>query len=476
MDNHQEVRVQGANMEGVGVCDMGCVRKNNEDNMVLRRLWADDYMLAVAIDGVGGQEGGEVAAAIAADSISAYLDTYSNGDPQELLSQAVRQANNDILERRRTDARLENMSCVLTATIVDSRRGQVFMAHVGDTRLYLYADGQLRKLSHDHSLVGYREEQGDLTEEQAMHHPQRNIISRDVGSEVHPDADFVESAAFTLYGNSILMLCSDGLCDMITSAQMSSILSRQATLAERCRSLVESAKEAGGRDNVTVLLVNVASPNILTTARPNTAHQSDTSDTADSNEPSPVDHGREAANTAATPRRRRRGNTLARTLLVLLAVAAAAAIGFVAGQWCYGRFNIELFDNNKTTPTTAAVAEPPLSTYLSEPDTVKEFQTTRSQCSGKLEVMSLSQVTELVERTCYESVMETLSDSLTIIAVSHEIKCGRLVGVGVPVRCESSLTRRDSSKMMFESAVTTERGEVARCRSTFSIMAVPTEE
>lgn len=253
--NHKEIAAKATNLSGVGVSDVGCVRKNNEDNMVLRRLWTDNYMLAVAIDGVGGQEGGEVAAAIAAESIPTFLDTYKNGEPLELLCQAVQQANNDIYERRGKETELSCMSCVLTAAIVDSRRSKVYLAHVGDTRLYLFADGELKKLSHDHSLVGYREEVGDLTEEEAMHHPQRNIISRDVGSEYQETTEFVESATFQLTGKSILMFCSDGLCDMITSAQMTAILSKGKDLKKCCCNLVDAAKKAGGRDNVTVLLV-----------------------------------------------------------------------------------------------------------------------------------------------------------------------------------------------------------------------------
>jgi serine/threonine protein phosphatase PrpC len=149
------------------------------------------------------------------------------------------------------------MSCVLTSAIVDKGRKVIDMVHVGDTRMYQYRHGELRKLSHDHSLIGYREEVGDLTEEQAMHHPQRNVISRDVGSAKHEveDRDFLEAAAFPLLPNSTLLLCSDGLTDLITSKQIVAILEQQISLKEKAKSLIAAANEAGGKDNVTVVLV-----------------------------------------------------------------------------------------------------------------------------------------------------------------------------------------------------------------------------
>ena len=150
------------------------------------------------------------------------------------------------------------MSCVLTAALIDVKRKAVEMVHVGDTRLYQFHHDHLIKLSHDHSLVGYREEIGDLTEEQAMHHPQRNVISRDVGSERHEveDPEFLETAQFPLLPNSTFLFCSDGLTDLITSHQIVAILKQNLSLEERTRALIDEANKAGGKDNITVILVN----------------------------------------------------------------------------------------------------------------------------------------------------------------------------------------------------------------------------
>ena len=240
-----------------GNTDMGMVRTNNEDAFVVRNIWDDKHVLAVAIDGVGGYEGGEVAAAIARDSIQQYLLENTEGEKAELLKRAVVHANNRINAERNSDAERSQMSCVLTAVLVDVAEQYINMAHVGDTRLYQYCDGEMTKLSHDHSLVGYREEIGDLTEEEAMHHPQRNIISRDVGSRYisEDDDEYVEVNSFPLLPNSTLLLCSDGLCDMITSAEMRTVLAASTSVEEKVSALIAAANAAGGRDNVTVVLV-----------------------------------------------------------------------------------------------------------------------------------------------------------------------------------------------------------------------------
>ena len=130
------------------------------------------------------------------------------------------------------------------------------MAHVGDSRLYGFHNGELKKLSHDHSLIGYREEIGDLTEEEAMHHPHRNVIGRDVGSQKHKanDDDFIEAQVFPLLPNTTLLFCSDGLTDMITSSKIASILRQKTGLEEKADALINAALEAGGKDNVTVVL------------------------------------------------------------------------------------------------------------------------------------------------------------------------------------------------------------------------------
>ena len=243
-----------------GQTDTGRQRQNNEDAFIARRLWDDQHVLAVVIDGLGGYAGGEVAAGIACEEIAAYLERYADGERLQLLKQAVVWANNRIWEVRRRRPDVPRMGCVLTAVLVELEAMRINMVHVGDTRLYQYAGGSLVKLSHDMSLVGYQEEKGLLTEEEAMQHPERNIIDRDLGSYrlENDDTDYMETAVFPFVPGSQLMLCSDGLCDMITSARMAEVLSTEVSVEQKVATLIEAANRAGGKDNVTVVLLQVA--------------------------------------------------------------------------------------------------------------------------------------------------------------------------------------------------------------------------
>lgn len=240
-----------------GNTDMGKIRTNNEDAFIAQNIWDENHILAVAIDGVGGYDGGEIASRLAQKLIVEYLENYSNGERLELLKQAVIYANNTIFSERKNLQQYSSMSCVLTAVLVEIEGRRINMAHVGDTRLYQFANNQLVKLSHDHSLVGYREEIGELTEEEAMRHPQRNVIGRDVGSTFleNGNTDYVETATFPLLPHSILLLCSDGLCDMVTSNQMIDILQQTISIEEKVNALITAANNAGGKDNITVILI-----------------------------------------------------------------------------------------------------------------------------------------------------------------------------------------------------------------------------
>lgn len=239
-----------------GKTDIGRQRTNNEDAFMVEQL-DENTALAVVIDGIGGYEGGEVAAEIAQREIPSYLKEFNRGERLELLKQAVVSANNAIYDRRRFDTARPHMGCVLTSALIDANRKVIDMVHVGDTRLYQFYQGNLRKLSHDHSYVGYCEENDELTEEQAMHHPRRNEISRAVGEGQHgvSDPSFLEAEEFPLLPNSTFLLCSDGLTDLVTSHQIVAILEQTISLEEKVQALIDAANEAGGKDNVTVVLV-----------------------------------------------------------------------------------------------------------------------------------------------------------------------------------------------------------------------------
>ncbi len=245
-------------LEYSGVSSVGVIRTNNEDSFYVNKIWDDNTVIAIVADGLGGCQKGEIASKLAVDTIVSYLSKYSNGDRLELLRQAVIAANNTIIEKQAEIPDANNMSTVITIAIFDPIARLVYMAHVGDTRLYVFTnERKLVKLSHDHTLVGYKEELGELTEEEAMSHPKRNEISKVLGMSLIDinSKGFVELSSFELYSKSTYLLCSDGLYDMITSQEISNVLRDKNSLKEKQKKLVEYANKAGGKDNITVVLI-----------------------------------------------------------------------------------------------------------------------------------------------------------------------------------------------------------------------------
>ena len=233
-----------------GATDTGLVRERNED-----RYWIDAARgIYLVVDGVGGQAAGEVAAQTAVEAIRESLD--ASGDPEARVRQAIALANNRIWNLAQSRAEFCGMACVLTVALVDG--GRVTIGHVGDSRLYLVWRGAIRKLTSDHSPVGEFEDSGELSETEAMQHPRRNEVYREVGSRPRTsgDADFIEIRQCRLRPDAALLLCSDGLTDQLTSEEIREIAGRYTGDAEAiARQLVEAAYRAGGRDNITALFV-----------------------------------------------------------------------------------------------------------------------------------------------------------------------------------------------------------------------------
>jgi serine/threonine protein phosphatase PrpC len=232
----------------------GRERENNED----RVLCDPERGIYAVIDGVGGESGGEVAAQTALDILRARLSRRTT-DLDRLVREAIAQANRQIFERAQVDPLLSGMSCVLTVAILDGDSGdRATVGHVGDSRLYRLRRGEIRKVTRDHSPVGAREDAGEISEDEAMHHPRRNEIFRDVGSAPHePEEEgFIDTQEIPFGPDDALLFCSDGLSDMVPSARMREIVESNAgdpqTAVQR---LIEAANEAGGKDNISVVLV-----------------------------------------------------------------------------------------------------------------------------------------------------------------------------------------------------------------------------
>jgi PPM family protein phosphatase len=221
--------------------DTGRQRRDNEDSAFAR---APVFVVA---DGMGGAQAGEVASRIAVEAFEQGLP--DSGSPEERLATRVREANAQIYERSRADRGRAGMGTTLTAAYVDDTH--VAIAHVGDSRAYLFRHGTLQRLTQDHSLVDELVRRGKLTEEQAAEHPQRSIITRALGPE--PDVE-VDTWTYPARAGDVVLLCSDGLTSMISEERVRAILAEHDNLDEAGDELIREANEAGGRDNITVVL------------------------------------------------------------------------------------------------------------------------------------------------------------------------------------------------------------------------------
>jgi len=235
-------------LEPFGATDAGKVRRNNEDALLVGE-GRDETLFAVA-DGIGGFEAGEEASRIA-------IEVLNELEPGSPFQEAVREANRRILAAGRGDERLSGMGTTVVAVRFGgtTERPVAEVAHVGDSRAYLLRGGSLRPVTEDHSLVAELVRSGDLTRAQAADHPQKNLITRALGAEEEVEVD---TAVLPVEAGDRILLCSDGLTDMVSEDGISEILAESAGDPEgAARRLLSAALDAGGTDNVTVVVVDV---------------------------------------------------------------------------------------------------------------------------------------------------------------------------------------------------------------------------
>ena len=226
--------------------DTGRVREANEDSFLI-----DGPLFAVA-DGMGGHLAGDVASRTAVETITTQAERDSPGDTGA-LARLVREANHEIWKKAQSDASLHGMGTTCTLAMLDG--SVLHIAHVGDSRAYLFRDGDLSQLTEDHTLVGRMVREGKLRPDEAEHHPQRSIITRALGvdSDVAVDTQTIE-----LQEGDRVLLCSDGLSSMVEKESIARVLSDNADPQEASERLVQLANDAGGEDNVTVVVIEVA--------------------------------------------------------------------------------------------------------------------------------------------------------------------------------------------------------------------------
>jgi protein phosphatase len=317
--------------------DTGRQRRGNED-----AFYARAPLFAVA-DGMGGAQAGEVASHLAVEVLEQGLPDGA-GSIEERLRARVREANTRIMESAQADDARAGMGTTLTVAYVGE--DDLTVAHVGDSRLYRLRDGTFERLTDDHSLVEELVRQGKLTPEEADEHPQRSIITRALGAEEGVEAD---STTWAGRDGDVYLICSDGLTSMIPEAHVAQILAEAPSLASAGRMLIDAANDAGGRDNITVVLFRLEDVAAGAAAPQETAEHG-----AVAREPEPAGPATAAAPATATVtapvarkeprparrgaparRRRRRPRVPVGPILVLFLVACVLLGAYYASQTVY---------------------------------------------------------------------------------------------------------------------------------------------
>jgi protein phosphatase len=239
----------------------GQVRPNNEDAFgEFVSSAADDPgekgAIFVVADGMGGHRGGEIASTMAVESVrEAFEAGLDADDPGKTLVEAFSTANSRILEKSIADAALFGMGT--TCTAMGIHRGNGYFAHIGDSRAYMRRDGQVTQMTHDHSLVGEMVRSGILSDEDARHHPKRNVITRSLGIQENVETD-TPNTPLPLRDSDTFLICSDGLTSYVDDGDINEALAGGGPDVA-CRTLVDLANERGGRDNITVQVIVIES-------------------------------------------------------------------------------------------------------------------------------------------------------------------------------------------------------------------------
>lgn len=254
-------------LHGTGISEVGQVRKVNEDNCGYAET-PNGYLFVVC-DGMGGHVGGATASRIAVNSIINYVQQHQSDDKRLLLKEAIQFANMQILGEASTNPELNGMGTTACTVLIDGINA--WIAHVGDSRIYLYeaASKQLFRITKDHSLVQALVDKGELDDRDAEHHPQKNIILRALGTKetVEPE---VESQPVNAASSDIFLICSDGLSGMVDDNEIEQTLQTGKRMEVLVQDLVAQADAPGkGKDNITAQLVQVVNSPVTKSVHPN---------------------------------------------------------------------------------------------------------------------------------------------------------------------------------------------------------------
>lgn len=231
--------------------DVGLIRETNQDSLFIPDQ--DGLDLFIVADGMGGHNAGEIASGMAINKIREYISKSIKefNNSRKILKgivSAIEAANSHIYQYSNLNEGCSGMGTTVTMALI--RNGRLFLGHVGDSRGYIVREGEIFRVTEDHSLVQELINKGSITEEEAKSHPQRNMITRAVGTD---SGISVDTTTLNLKNGDIVVLCSDGLTNMVPEDSIANIFSKEEDIQKACDLAVEAAKIHGGKDNITVI-------------------------------------------------------------------------------------------------------------------------------------------------------------------------------------------------------------------------------
>jgi len=369
----------------VGVrTDVGQVREGNEDSYL-----ADSPVFVVA-DGMGGHLAGDVASATAIEVIQRDIAEVTEAEPDKLVA-VLKNANAVIYGKAKDDESVRGMGTTCTLLVIEDSNAQ--LAHVGDSRAYLLRGGELRQVTEDHTLVGRMVSEGRIQPEEAQHHPQRSIITRALGVDSEVDVDLI---SLPLQEGDRLLLCSDGLTSMVEAGEIQDCLAAGGDPQQIADELVTKANDAGGDDNITVIVVFAG----VAESMPAPVQKASTADLGPREETDPAaDTGyHRAVEVTSTKRRWTRKLVAALAVVALLAVGGYGAARYaLSNSWFVG-----VNDEGRVTIYRGIPDEIAGLSLKEEHDTssvrleaLPDFK--RDEVAGGIRVGSLSEAEETVE-------------------------------------------------------------------------------
>lgn len=242
-------------MKAFGLTDIGCVRNENQDTFLMKQ--ENDRLFALVCDGMGGPNGGSIAsrhtADLICDVITGNMTSLDIEEFKKAYTYSVTKANDQLMEIATKDDKYKGMGTTAVAAYIIQNK--CVIANIGDSRAYHFTNDRIKQISHDHSMVQEFIDGGKLTVDEARNHPNKNIITRAIGAYDKVEPDFFD---IELNNDSVILLCSDGLTNMLDDSEILFELDTASSVESCAGTLVEMAKERGGKDNITVLLIDMS--------------------------------------------------------------------------------------------------------------------------------------------------------------------------------------------------------------------------